>query len=153
MRRSIAVFVLLWSSLLVSRPAAAAMNCSISLSPFSFGNYAQGDTTPLDVAGQIGVRCTGSAGAFAAKISAGASGTFTQRQMLSGPYRLGYNFYLNASRTTVWGDGTGGSQVGGGVKLQPGQQNFTLPIYGRVFPRQSVGAGAYSDSVLVTIVF
>ena len=147
------MFVVLWSSLLASRPADAAMTCSITLSPFSFGNYAQGNAAPLDVTGQIGVRCRGSAGAFVAKISAGGSGTFTQRQMLSGPYRLGYNFYLNSSRTTVWGDGTGGSQVTGGIKLLPGQQNFTLPVYGRVFPQQSVGAGAYSDNVLVTIVF
>jgi len=151
MRRS--RLLLVWISLAVSRPAAAAMNCSISLSPFAFGNYAQGNAAPLDVTGQIGVRCTGSAGAFVAEISAGGSGTFAQRQMLSGPYRLGYNFYLNASRTAVWGDGTGGSQVGGGVKSQPGQQTFTLPVYGRVFPRQSVGAGAYRDDVLVTIVF
>ena len=152
MRRSHG-FLVLCLALLASRPATAAMNCSITLSPFSFGNYAAGNATPLDVTGQLGVRCTGSAGVFIAKISAGASGTFAQRQMLFGPYRLGYNFYLNASRSVVWGDGTGGSQVGNGVKLLPGQQNFKLPIYGRVFPLQSVGAGAYRDNVLVTIVF
>ena len=72
--------------------------------------------------------------------------------MVFGSFQLGYNFYLNASRTVVWGDGTGGSQVSGG-KAQPGQQTFSLPVYGRVFPGQSVGAGAYSDNVLVTIVF
>jgi spore coat protein U-like protein len=151
MRFSSALLVLSLS-LLVARPAAAAMNCSISLSPFSFGVYVPGDAIPLDVTGQVGVRCTGSTGTFVAKISAGGSGTFTQRQMLSGPFQLGYNFYLNSSRTVVWGDGTGGSQVTGG-KAQPGQQIFALPVYGRVFPGQSVGAGSYSDNVLVTIVF
>jgi spore coat protein U domain-containing protein, fimbrial subunit CupE1/2/3/6 len=152
MRRSRALLALCvcW---LVSRPAAAAMNCSISLAPFSFGSYVPGDATPLDVTGQVGVRCTGSAGTFVAKISPGGSGTFTQRTMLSGPFQLGYNFYLNPSHTVVWGDGTGGSQTTGVVKQSPGQQNFTLPIYGRVFPGQSVGAGSYSDNVLVTIVF
>jgi spore coat protein U-like protein len=140
-------------ALLVSRPAAAAMNCSISLSPFSFGNYAPGDALPLDITGQFIVRCTGSAGTFVAQISPGGSGVFTQRQMLSGPFRLGYNFYLNASRTVVWGDGTGGSQTTSVTKSGSGQQNFTLPIYGRVFPGQSVGGGSYSDNVLVTIVF
>jgi len=143
----------LWLSLLVSRPAAAAMICSISLSPFSFGNYIPGDATPLDVTGQIGVRCTGSPGTFVAKISPGGSGSFAQRRMLSGPFLLNYNFYLNPSHTAVWGDGTGGSQTTSGVKPRAGQQNFTLPIYGRVFPGQSVGAGTYSDNVLVTIVF
>jgi spore coat protein U-like protein len=139
--------------LLVSRPAAAAMNCTIGLAPFSFGNYVPGDAAPLDVTAQIGVRCTGSAGTFIAKISTGGSGTFAQRQMRSGPFRLGYNFYVNASRTVVWGDGTGGSQTTSVAKPSSGQQDFTLPIYGRVFPGQSVGAGAYGDSVLVTIVF
>jgi len=148
-----ALLLVLSLSLLVSRPAAAAMNCSISLSPFSFGTYMPADAVPLDVTGQIGVRCTGSAGKFVAKISPGGSGTFAQRQMLAGPFRLGYNFYLNVSRTVVWGDGTGGSQTTTVVKAGAGQQNFTLPIYGRVFSGQSVGAGAYRDAVLVTIVF
>jgi spore coat protein U-like protein len=112
-----------------------------------------GDATPLDVTGQIGVRCTGTAGTFVAKISPGGSGTFAQRQMISGPFQLNYNFYLNPSHTVVFGDGTGGSQTSGGTKPSSGQQNFTLPVYGRVFPGQSVGAGAYSDNVLVTIVF
>ena len=152
MTRSSVVFGLLFISLAVSRPATAAMNCSIQLSPFPFGNYDQVAATPLDVTGQIGVRCVGSTGTFVAQVGAGSSGSFAQRQMLSGPFRLGYNFYLNPSRTVVWGDGTGGSQVSGG-KAQPGQQTFSLPIYGRVFPRQSVGAGTYRDDVLVTIVF
>jgi spore coat protein U-like protein len=148
-----AALLVLCLSLLVARPAAAAMNCSISLSPFSFGTYMPADALPLDVTGQIGVRCTGSAGTFVAQISPGGSGTFAQRQMLSGPFQLGYNFYLNVSRTVVWGDGTGGSQTTSVVKSGTGQQNFTLPIYGRVFSGQSVGAGSYSDNVLVTIVF
>jgi spore coat protein U domain-containing protein, fimbrial subunit CupE1/2/3/6 len=152
MRRSSAPLALCLA-LLVSRPAAAAMNCSISLAPFSFGNYVPGDVTPLDVTGQVGVRCTGSPGTFVAKISPGGSGAFAQRTMLSGPFQLGYNFYLNPSHTAVWGDGTGGSQTTSVVKSSAGQENFTLPIYGRVFPGQSVGAGSYSDNVLVTIVF
>jgi len=152
MKRSLMVFLLLWIALAVSRPAAAAMNCSIQLSPFSFGNYDQGNAAPLDVTGQIGVRCVGSTGTFVAQIGAGGSGSFAQRQMLSSAFRLDYNFYLNPSRTIVWGDGTGGSQVSGG-KAQPGQQTFSLPVYGRVFPRQSVGAGTYRDDVLVTIIF
>jgi spore coat protein U-like protein len=145
--------LLLCVSLLVSRPAAAAMNCTISLSPFSFGIYAPVDPNPLDVTGQMDVRCTGSAGTFSAAISQGNSGTFAQRQMLSGSFQLGYNFYLNASHTTVWGDGTGGTQMSGGTKSSAGQQNFTLFIYGRVFPGQPVGLGSYSDGVLVTIAF
>lgn len=152
MTRWSVVFGLLLISLAVSRPAAAAMNCSIQLSPFPFGNYDQAASAPLDVTGQIGVRCVGSTGTFIAQIGAGSSGSFAQRQMLLGPFRLGYNFYLNPTRTVVWGDGSGGSQVSGG-KAQPGQQTFSLPIYGRVFPRQSVGAGTYRDDVLVTIVF
>jgi len=147
-------FLLALSLLLVlSRPAAAALHCTLSLAPFAFGNYVPGDSAPLDVTGQIDVRCVGSAGSFVAAISPGGSGTFAQRQMFSGPFQLGYNFYVNPSRTVVWGDGTGGTSTSGFVKVRPGADSITLPVYGRVFPRQSVGGGAFLDNVVVTIVF
>jgi spore coat protein U-like protein len=137
----------------LAKPAAAAINCRVSVTPFSFGNYLPGDPAPLDVTGQIDVRCQGTQGSFFATVSTGGSGTFAQRQMVSGPYRLAYNFYLDASHTAIWGDGTGGSSSSGGIKVSPGRENYSLPVYGRVFPGQSVGAGTYSDDVLVTIVF
>ena len=150
---SFAARVVLAALLAYPAVALSAINCQVTVTPFNFGNYLPGDAAPLDITGRIDVRCTGEAGSFLATLSAGGSGSFAQRRMLSGPSLLGYNFYLDASRTTVWGDGTGGSSPRGGVKLRPGREDFSLPVYGRVFPGQSVGAGLYRDDVLVTIVF
>ena len=145
--------LLLAAMLAHSGAALAAINCRVTVTPFNFGNYSPADSAPLDVTGRIDVTCTGSAGLFLATLSAGGSGSFAQRRMVSGPNLMRYNFYVNASRTTVWGDGTGGSLPSGGVKTRSGRQDFNLPVYGRVFPRQAVGAGVYRDDVLVTIVF
>ena len=136
-----------------SGAAVAAMNCQVTVQPFNFGNYVPGDLAPLDITGRIDVRCTGEDGVFVATLSAGGSGSFAQRQMVSGPNLMRYNFYIDPSRTTVWGDGTGGSWPSGGTKLRPGREDFSLPVYGRVFPQQAVGEGVYRDDVLVTIVF
>lgn len=147
------VWLVLPFVLALSRPADAAMVCRLTLAPFSFGTYLPGDTAALDVTGSIDIRCAGGAGSFVAVISPGGSGTFAQRQMASGPFRLGYNFYLDPTHTAVWGDGTGGSSTSGAVKVKNGIDQVSLPLYGRVFPRQSVGGGTYSDNVVVTIVF
>jgi spore coat protein U-like protein len=133
--------------------AAAAVNCRVTVPTFQFGNYIPGDTAPLDVTGEIGVRCAGTAGSFLATLSTGASGTFAERHMVSGPSQMRYNFYTNPARTLIWGDGTNGSVPVVRMKLRPGRETFLLPVYGRVFPRQSVGAGAYLDNVIVTVIF
>ncbi|NNC64112.1 MAG: spore coat protein U domain-containing protein [Gammaproteobacteria bacterium] len=64
-----------------------------------------------------------------------------------------YNLYSNPARTLVWGDGTGGSLTVFRSKPRPGRQNFSLPVYGRIPPTQSVSPGLYSDDIIVTIVF
>ena len=133
--------------------AVAAVNCSATVYPFNFGNYVPGDAAPLDVTGDIDVRCAGNDGSFTATLSAGASGSFAERYLVSGPWQMRYNFYVNSARTLIWGDGTNGSVPVSRVKASPGLEHFRLPVYGRVFPRQSVGAGAYSDNVIVTIIF
>jgi spore coat protein U-like protein len=135
------------------RAANAAMNCRVTVAPLAFGNYLPGDSAPLDVTGAIDVSCRGQTGMFLATISTGSSGTYAAREMQSGFFTMLYNIYRNSARTLVWGDGTGGSVISGGTKLTNGRQDFSLPVYGRVPPQQSVGAGAYLDSVIVTIIF
>ena len=152
--RSLAALVLLVSPLLAIAPRAEAqLNCRVSVVPLSFGVYLPGDPSPLDVTGEIDVSCRGQAGFFLATIGSGSGGSFANRQMLSGPYTMRYNLFRDAGRSLVWGDGTGGSVLNGRIKLRNGREDFVLPVYGRVFPQQSVGAGTYQDDVLVTIIF
>ena len=89
--------------LLIAGAAVAAMNCQVTVQPFNFGNYVPGDFAPLDITGRIDVRCTGEDGVFVATLSAGGSGSFAQRQMVSGPNLMRYNFYIDPSRTMVSG--------------------------------------------------
>jgi spore coat protein U-like protein len=133
--------------------ADAAMNCRVTVSPVDFGLYSPADSAPLDITGEIAVVCAGTDGLFAATLSPGASGTFAERHMFSGSFAMRYNFYADPGRTLIWGDGTGGSVPVQRTKPAPGRQIFNLPVYVRVFRGQSVAAGAYADSILVTIVF
>jgi len=84
--------------------------------------------------------------------------------MAAGANMLQYNLYLNAARTTVFGDGSGGTQTAtcvtgitafgcvGSNPSGPGRR-ATLPFYGRIPAGQDAAAGLYSDTVQVTIVF
>lgn len=138
---------------LLSEHASAQMNCRISLAQVDFGVYLPSDALPLDVTGQLDVSCRGRAGLFLISLSPGNSGSFASREMTSGPFVMAYNIFRNAARTLVWGDGTGGSVINGRIKWRNGRQDFSLPAYGRVPARQSVGAGSYFDSLLVTVYF
>lgn len=133
--------------------AEAQFQCRITVNPFAFGTYAPGNPAPHDVTGNIDVRCTGQPGSFTATLSTGSSGSFAQRQMLSGLIPMAYNLFIDAARTLVWGDGTGGSLTVVRSKPGPGRHDFPLPVYGRIPPTQSVGPGLYSDDIIVTIVF
>ena len=131
---------------------ASAVICHVRATPLDFGTYSPGDPSPRDMAGEIEVRCQGTAGAFATTLSPGSGGTFAQRQMVSGASVLLYNLFVDAARSLIWGDGTGGSHRAGGLP-RPGRLVFNFPVYGRVFPRQAVGAGMYTDDILVTVEF
>jgi spore coat protein U-like protein len=64
--------------------------------------------------------------------------------------RLNYNLFVNAGRSTVWGDGAPGTST---VFLKNVKKNHpaVATIYGRVPPGQNVSVGSYSDSLTVTI--
>jgi spore coat protein U-like protein len=73
--------------------------------------------------------------------------------MASGSFRLNYNLFINAARTTLWGDGTSGSTTLFDTYQLPaaGTVSRDYPIYARAFSQQSVGIGAYQDIITVTV--
>lgn len=144
---------LAWAMLLVAGDAMA-VNCNVTVSPLDFGIYDPSAVTPQDVNGNVDVRCNGNAGSFILTISQGSGGGFFPRLLLSGTTTMQYNLYTDPARALVWGDGTGGTDVNSGSKPNTGPPvQFSFPIYGRIFPNQSVASGLYSDSLLVTAVF
>ena len=74
------------------------------------------------------------------------------RTLRKGSEVLQYNLYRNAARTTIWGDGTGGTSVYS-LANPPNNSNVNLTIYGRIPAQQDVSAGNYSDTVSAVINF
>ncbi|HUO67362.1 MAG TPA: spore coat protein U domain-containing protein [Gammaproteobacteria bacterium] len=86
------------------------------------------------------------------KLGGGGAGNIAARAM-SGTATLPYQLYTSAARTTIFGDGTTGNTmpVSGAGYSAPG----IVTVYGRVLQANAgaAPAGAYSDTVQITIVF
>ena len=126
-------------------PAHSA--CTVATTPVTFGAYVSG-VLPNDSSGTVTVAC-GIFTSFSVSISAGGGGNSAfNRALSSGGNRLSYNLYTDSTRLLVWGDGTGGTltvaQIASGA---------TLNVFGRIPALQHVAAGAYADSLIVTVNF
>ncbi len=141
--------------------AGAAVSCTVSATGPVFGIYNPLSATPTYANGQVQASCTLLSGGattvnMVSSYSTGKSGSFALRDMLSGTNRLGYNLFFDAAYTQIRGDGTAGSQTGGAsFSLTPGNptQTTTSTIYGRIPASQDVAAGAYADTIVVTITY
>jgi len=65
---------------------------------------------------------------------------------------LDYNIYLDAQHHQVWGTGEGPTLAYVDAH-PPNRTPVHVPAYGRIFGRQDVMAGPYSDTVPVRILF
>jgi spore coat protein U-like protein len=114
--------------------------CAILLSALVFGQYDPQSAAPLDSA--VTVRCECGSPARVALSGGG-------ERNLRGPRgSLRYAIYLDAARTRLWGDGTGGSQL---LELPAGRGGTT--VFGRIHARQNLPPGSYSDSLVVIVQF
>jgi len=152
------LFILL---LLAAAPslAGAAASCTFTSTPgMGFGPYDDSSAAPTDSTTSIGVQCTRVGGAADVTVTlqvgpSATSGTTAARQMASGANRMNYNLYRDSGRTQVWGQSSG---VDTGTITITNISNFatkggTFVIYGRIPALQNVAAGAYGDSVQLTI--
>ena len=151
-------------ALFAAAPALGGATCTVAATGVSFGAYVISLVTPTDSSGNVTVTCNyvppgGAVGVnITTALSTGISGTYSPRQMASGPARLNYNLFVDAARTFVWGNGLSGTRVAtDSFTVGPGVGNGTrasaLPVYGRVPAQQLVGTGAYSDTIVVTVTF
>lgn len=146
--------------------AAQAGSCNINAaSAINFGTYDPITTTsPVDSAGNILVDCDPTTFGellfgvpVSISLSRGSSGSYAARTLRQPPAStLQYNLYTTAARTTVWGDGSGGTQtvdgaVGGFLSGQPTPRSF--PVFGRIPTGQDPNLGLHSDTITVTITF
>lgn len=157
MRSPVSVSPFLFVLLLCLAPGAHAFNCNVTANGLSFGIYDVFSNVPKDTTGTVTVTCNAPSQNPNAPIpvtislSPGSSGTFAQRrlQYSGGAETLNYNLFTTPSFSSIWGDGSGGSQVQTGIVTKVAPLNAV--IYGRIPARQNVSAGAYSDVITVTI--
>jgi spore coat protein U-like protein len=133
--------------------ATVTSNCAVSASPIAFGNVNVTSGSNANATGSISVTCTsGTAWAASADAGLGTGATLSVRKMTAGSDLLNYALYTDSGRTTLWGDGAGGttatiSDTGSGAAQ-------ATTIYGRVPSGQSgVPAGSYADTVTVTVTY
>lgn len=139
--------------------ASVANSCVVtSATNIAFGAYdpaSANNTTALDGAGSVTVRCTrGSNAAIAlneglAPASGSACGTPLRQMSDAGANRLRYDLYSDSGRTAAWGCSTTNDVDQAFTSLAP----VTFQTYGRIPAGQDVPAGSYADTVTVTVTF
>jgi spore coat protein U-like protein len=163
MLRLILIFTI---TLTVLQPAPAnatcigvGCTCSASAGTLNFGSYAPLVGTQVDNSLTVSVTCSalavGAIVAYAVALDAGLYGTLATRKLSNGTHNLNYNLYTDSGRTTIWGDGTGGTSTI--------SDNYTMALvtnttrnyttYGRIFSSQNVSAGSYGDTITITVTF
>ena len=144
----------------VTMPALAVATCSVSTTPMAFSTYDTLSNSASQISATLTMSCVIALAPLAVipyTISLGTSGTSgTMSRQLAGPLgsRLQYNLYIDSSRSTVWGNGSGGTQTVAS-SVSPGTLGVAAArshsIYGAIPPRQAVRPGVYADGILVTV--
>lgn len=119
----------------------------------NFPNYT--GFAPVTASTQIRVGCLGAAVTVPVqlKLSAGNAYGYAPRRMVFGANTLQYNLYLDAARTQVWGDGSGGTQFAStGILISLG--TYTYTVYGAIPAGQTAPPGNYGGAtVTATLTF
>jgi spore coat protein U-like protein len=145
--------MLLATAALLIAVSAAEAACTITTTAVSFGSYNVFAGSADDATGQITYRCTNPRPPLVTiHLDKGGSPSFSPRQMRRASETLNYNLYLDSTRSTIWGDGTGGTQRYSRAN-PPIFQNVNVSVFGRIPAGQDVSAGTYSATVTATIFF
>lgn len=141
------------SSLQVTATVTSACVVSGSTLNFGVGIDPLGGATPIDATAVLSVQCTNTTPytvTLDAGAHAGGASQFLQRSMRSGGNSLAYQLYLDAARTTLWGDGTGSTATSAGIGSGSSQ---SLTVYGRISSLGASVPGTYTDTVTITITY
>ena len=128
--------------------------CSVTPGALAFGNYDPTSATAKDATASIVVLCTaGTAYTLGLDAGSGSGATTTARKMtlVAGSATLNYAIYNDSGRSTNWGNTSGTGALTGTSSLVSLTQTFTA--YGRIPVSQTATAGAYTDTVTVTLTY
>jgi spore coat protein U-like protein len=132
-----------------------ARACTISAVGVAFGAYNPQSAANVDGTGTINLACPTTVTAPVVALNGGLWGAVNARKLKNGSFFLNYNLYTATARTVIWGDGTNGTvtQTLSGGTVSGGTRNFSRTVFGRAAGSQNVGAGAYSDTITITVTF
>jgi spore coat protein U-like protein len=124
-------------------------SCTVSGATLDFGTYTSGQTTALTGFTQIAYsNCP--AGQLRFQLDGGTNGTATARKLGNGGggALLNYGIFRDSARTQNFGQ-AGDSRL---VTLTAAGSG-NISVYGRIPAGQSVAAGTYTDTVVITLDF
>ena len=154
LRQAIAVIALALGGPHQAQAAVKISSCSVTTPPtMVFVTNMLGNLTS---ATSFSVSCTtngaGGTASFTVALSAG-NATVAQRKQKKSTTDLTYNLYLDAGRTTVWGDGTTGAVYAQAISGNISNQSIT--IYGLIDNSTANKAdppGIYTDPTITLTV-
>jgi len=122
--------------------------CTVSATTLAFGSSGL-LIANIDQTSTITVRCTNDT-LYNVGLDAGVTGgTVATRQMVAAAQTINYALYSNPGRTTNWGETIATDTVAGtGSGIDQ-----VLTVYGRVPPQATPAAGAYADTITVTLTY
>ena len=124
-------------------------DCQVNSTGITFGGTNVIDGAAHTMTGAVNVMCTfDTAWTASANAGLGTDATITTRKMQSGTNSLDYSLFTDTAGTTLWGDGTTGSTIGG-----TGTGQFVATNITGVIPanQTTLRAGSYADTVTVTV--
>ena len=134
-------------------PPTYAANCYVQTAPqLIFGVYDPLSKTPLDMSTTIVINCDSVRQKEHLMMDVGftSSNNSGATRSLKGPVdSLHYDLFSNPARSILVTDTTNFSFKTNLI----GSQSFSLPIYGRIYAKQSVSSGIYQSSIMMTINF
>ncbi|MEO0032386.1 MAG: hypothetical protein RIS94_2144 [Pseudomonadota bacterium] len=139
-----------------ARAACVLCSCSANAANIAFGSYDPSSATPRDANANLTVSCStlvSILGSVDVALSAGQSGIASTRKMAKGTDTLTYYVYDDAAHTVILGTGSGGTNllqlsIAGIISI-----STSATLYGRIPARQWVRAGAYADTLTVTVTY
>lgn len=132
-------------------------SCSITANNLNFGSNQGLLTSAVDGSTTLGVICSNTT-PYAVALNAGTvSGSTIASRLMAGTSAgntgttLGFQLYTDAARSTIWGDGTTGSTVGGTGTGSLTPQ--TLTVYGRVLAQSTPKPDTYQTTITATVTY
>ena len=128
-------------------------SCTVAATPMSFGAPTAIGGAAIDSTSTISLVCTNGA-TYDVALDQGLNASGGSRQMSNGattPTKVPYGIFTDVARSSAWGSTRGVNTVAGSAGTLGA---VTLTAYGRIpASATSVGAGAYVDTVTVTVTF